>query len=470
MEWYLQSIRVEQTLDSRAGGCRGGKSSVRAVGMLLAGMFLSSSQLMGQVLDVALIPQRGSLWCWAASSEMVLDYLAPTSLYSAAVGQCTLAQSVLEPRCACKLPNDYESTDPSCRRSTPFGHDDFIPQLLPSVIQTSQPYGRYVPIDRDLLTCEIADRRRPVVAWWREIGVSCEDNGHLVVVSGIKRDTTQGDLVLVLNPWPLMSGDRYWLTWRGFGCGWKRGGHCVDYYNVQGRTGPSRCDDAPSLDTFECGVTEPASFEIISDIAKAEEVVGGLINGVHGPEITAGLALSISGFSANGIEVHCDEGVLVRGAQLAYSAEEVPSLLPIGTTRLLCELRMRLYSVPFSVLLFDDSAHNWVLAGFGAANLTDWLQRSAQRLIGERYITSDFLPSSIDPDDSAGEPVELFEVIIYGTGDNLLILPDGEGGYLGLHYSVERDQNPRPLSDLLKEPIDGESAPTLDRWLRRLRR
>src|SRR5260370_31903132 len=60
-----------------------------------------------QVLDVLEIPQRGSYWCWAASAEMVLDYLAPSETYRAAVGQCTLVRSLPQVTCSCDPPDNF---------------------------------------------------------------------------------------------------------------------------------------------------------------------------------------------------------------------------------------------------------------------------------------------------------------------------------------------------------------------------
>src|SRR5687767_6321804 len=74
----------------------------------------------GSAIEVPLYGQRGDVWCWAASSEMVLDYLANDDV----ANQCELVRSVKpDPdKCQCSPPDGQSAESPlTCNLADPFG-------------------------------------------------------------------------------------------------------------------------------------------------------------------------------------------------------------------------------------------------------------------------------------------------------------------------------------------------------------
>lgn len=419
-------------------------------------MVLISRGVTASVLDMELIPQRGSFWCWAASAEMTLDYLAPTKLYRDAVGQCSLVRSLgLQPQCDCPCPDGFNAASPACEQADPFGQGDFLPGLLGDVKKTSQNSTNLAPIDRDLLTYEVDTRKRPIIAWWGD-GDCQYGQGHLVVSSGVERNTARGDLVLILDPQPIQTGDRYWLTWRGFSCGSFLGGHCVDYYDLQGTAAPPKYPATVDLDGVGCG-SPAVSFEKIHEISESAEIVNRLLQGETGVRLRKGLGAP----GQNG-GIECDLGIRVHGARIAFDkdAGAVPS--KIGTTRLLCDLQGDSGRVPASIFLIDRGPEEWLLAGFGAPHTSQWIRRTAEIVRKQKGI-------------AAGTPkvpiIDLYEVEVPGTGDLLLVVPDPAAGYPAFHFQAElglaKDQ--RPLRDVLKESVGNAGSRTLESWLRGLK-
>lgn len=428
-------------------------------GALLLGLVLAPGPAVGGVLDVPLIPQVGALWCWAASAEMVLDFLEEDAASQAAVGQCTLARRLPDSFCDCKPPDGFCRNDSRCDQPTPFGSREFVPRLLPGVTRTNQALGHRPPLDRDLLACEIDRRGRPVIAWWLVKDLTCHQRGsHLVVVSGFEPGTPRGDLVLVLDPQPVRAGDRYWLTWRGFACGFRLGGHCVDYYDI--RESPTELTCAKpngELDDFECGKTAPEEFEKIYELPQAEAAVTGLLESSHGPVLRSGLDVP-----PEAGEIVCDRQIRVRGARLMLSGADLPILTPVGTTRLLCELGGEGAGSPASIFLFDRDEGGWLLAGFGGDRTTAWLRQGARELLRAAA------PEGADEVPTPAAPAELFEVVIPGTGDRLLILPRGGEADLAVRFNAPVERPPLPLGDVLQDLVAGESSPTLESWIRDL--
>jgi Papain-like cysteine protease AvrRpt2 len=419
-----------------------------------AEIILLASAGAAQILEVPEIPQRMANWCWAASAEMVLDYLAPTQLYRAAVGQCTLVQSLPQAQCDCVGPDGFDATDPGCDRPDPFWIGDFLPGLLGHVARTQQPYGHWTPLHRDLLACEITKRQRPVIAWWKD--GYCALAGHLVVSSGIAKPTALGDLVLIHDPWPVQMGDSYWLTWRGFGCGFKLGGHCVDYYDIQGTGAPKSCPlPSGDLDAFDCGTTPPADYERVSEIPAAPLAITELLKSASGFLLRKGLGLSES---TN--QITCNERLLIRGARLVFPDNGTPSLQEIGTTRLLCTFGGG--GGPSSIFLIDQTPGGWLLVGFGASHTTLWLAQSAGALL--MGLDQHTTPGGF----AAAGSVVLHLVDIPGTGDLLLVRDDASAGFPTVRFQAPASAGPRPLLKVLAEPLAGPDSRSLEHRLRAL--
>ncbi len=411
-----------------------------------------------QVLDVPEIPQRGSYWCWAASAEMVLDYLAPSEIYRAAVGQCTLVRSLPQITCDCDPPDKFNTFDAGCDRANPFGERDFLPQLLGHVIRTQPLDGRPAPLRRDLLACEIATRQRPIIAWWKD--GDCKRAGHLVVSSGIARSTIRGDLVLIHDPWPPQAGNSYWLTWRGFGCGFKLGGHCVDYYDIQGTAAPPSCpvtSDQDALDPFDCATTPPVDYEKLHELSEAPVAITELLRSDKGPDLRKGLGLSDS---AN--QISCNQRLLLHGARLDFAGDGPPALHKMGTTRLLCTLTGDGGRVPSSIFLIDQVPAGWLLAGFGASHTTLWLTQAAGSLLLAQEQKA--LPEGF----AATGTIDLNLVEVPGTGDLLLVRDDLSAGFPTVRFQAPAGEGPRPLLKMLAEPMAGPGSKSLGDRLRAL--
>ncbi|HEX3555342.1 MAG TPA: hypothetical protein VIA62_19125 [Thermoanaerobaculia bacterium] len=303
--------------------------------------------------------------------------------------------------------------------------------------------------------CEIDVRKRPIIAWWRD--GSCETAGHLIVASGIERHTARGDLVLIHDPWPVQTGNPYWLTWRGFACGFKLGGHCVDYFDIQGTGAPPKCYEKQELDDLDCQKTAPAEYEQIHQLSEAEKAITALLEGDFGSSLRRGLKVPDSVR-----HIICNQRLLIHGARIVFAADGSVALSKIGTTRLLCELQDGTWRAPASIFLIDQQQRGWLLAGFGASQTTEWHRQRSNSLISA--FDHKAAANGTPPD----ERIDLYEVEIPGTGDILLILDDAKDGNLTHHFQAPPGQEPRPLRDVLQDPVGGPGSETLEAWLRGL--
>jgi hypothetical protein len=430
--------------------------------VLLLAVFVTG-RAPANVLPVQLLPQTGPVWCWAACTEMVLSYLfGSMTLQQQKIGQCTFAQRVPNGHaCRCTPPDGYNATG-GCDQPNPFGSGDFLPGLLPPLKTTLQPPGGNLapnhPIHRDLLTCEIDQRLRPIIAWWGN--TSCQRVGHLVVAAGVQRGTTLGDLVLILDPEPQRQGRSNWATWSGFACGMLGGspaqGHCVDYYDIQDPGAKPSCpavaNDLNDLDPVGCDPNAADSKEKITELSKAAGAIRDLLQGPFAATLRRGLEIE------NPVnDVRCDLRFLVQGARIGFNADGSPAPSTIGTTRLLCDIQAASEVQPASIFLIDQpGAASWLLAGFGDKNTTRWLQQKAQTFLKQG-------PQAL------GKPVHLYEVEIPGTGDLLEIVDDQAAGYPTFRFPegpTFNDKAQRKLRELLGDPVAGKDLCSLEAWLR----
>jgi len=249
---------------NRRGAGRPGSWTLTVVSLVLAMLAPAG----GAAIEVPLRAQLGDFWCWAACSEMVLDYLAGTD----ASNQCSLVRSVkTDPdKCRCTPPNGQSADDgESCSFGAPFEGPDYIKMLLGPVKRTKQDDSNQAPLNRAVLACEIDRRERPVIAWWKQKQLKCTEMGHLVVARDFAPSTKYGGLVLINDPMPLKMGSVYWLTWRGFSCGNGLGGHCIDYFDIKPpSTPPVTCSSEPELDPSGCSA-DAAEFEKVADFDAA---------------------------------------------------------------------------------------------------------------------------------------------------------------------------------------------------------
>lgn len=200
-------------------------------------------------LSLRYAPQESGAWCWAASGQMVMDWLGETAERTC---QCRQAER-LSGVTACCAPSG------ACVRAAeaPPGCDDarwpaFVdrPDLYRFQFKTTCDAlpGRHAddacdakPLGWQELAAEIC-AGRPVLAALR---VAESPVGHVVVVKGIS--TRPYRRVLVVDPKQLCPRGRdcegeldegFWLSYDEFAAGWDGRSHWVDFHGIR-RAPPS---------------------------------------------------------------------------------------------------------------------------------------------------------------------------------------------------------------------------------------
>jgi hypothetical protein len=386
-----------------------------------------------EVLCVPHIPQKGELWCWAAAAEMARDFLFKSE--AQAVGQCTLAREVpLNPECKCPEPDDY-LYDKDCAKATPYGQDDYMRRLLVGASVQADSYNS-APISKELLACEIRQRKAPVIFWWRN--GACVRDGHLVVASGVE-GTPFGDFVLALDPWPHGEGggEVYWLSWRGFACGRFGNGHCVSYYNLQGARRRAPCSVSTMQDATDC-FAGPSPLETIADLDDVGRYVGELLKGRPGRRLRRALRIPM-GRAA----VDCDSRLLFREAVPALVGAQV-SYQRTQRTRVLCTVKVGSRQYDASAMLFASAERapsgSYSFVGLGRGAWTDWVKEQAQLMLPQNVAAADTLLVT-----------ELVELFVPGRGQLLLIDDRGAQGVRAIRYGGPPGGLPRSLDAVLEE-------------------
>lgn len=155
---------------------------------------------------VALRAQETSMWCWAASGEMVMDFLGTN------VSQC----------------------DEANKR---FGRTDCCNSPVPGAcVNGGWPeFGKYgftfhttsnAPLSWSDLQKQIHCKKRPFAYSWHWSG----GGGHMMIVHGYVRVLGM-NFVAINDPWPPNVGDQRILTYAAYvsGSGYT---HWDDYYDV----------------------------------------------------------------------------------------------------------------------------------------------------------------------------------------------------------------------------------------------
>ena len=155
---------------------------------------------------VALHPQLTSMWCWAASGEMVMDFLAND------VGQCVQAN------------NRFGRTD-CCGNPTPAacvngGWPEFDKYGFAFKTTSDAPLS-WAQV-QDQIYCQ----KKPFAFSWHWNG----GGGHMMVAVGYVTIDAM-NYVSINNPWPPNVGDQYTRTYDNYvsGSGYT---HWNDYYDV----------------------------------------------------------------------------------------------------------------------------------------------------------------------------------------------------------------------------------------------
>jgi Papain-like cysteine protease AvrRpt2 len=168
-------------------------------------------------LPVTLHAQETSMWCWAASGQMVMHYLGHN------VSQCVEAN------------NRFNRSDCPCTQCT-------NPVSNPPCVEGGWPeFGKYgftflttsnAPLTWDQLRREVANARycgkRPFAFSWHWPG----GGGHMMVVNGYV--TVEGtNYVAILDPWAPCQGDTRIITYDFYNTSPGDHTHWDDYYNVR---------------------------------------------------------------------------------------------------------------------------------------------------------------------------------------------------------------------------------------------
>jgi hypothetical protein len=349
----------------------------------------------GKVLGVELQPQRGPLWCWLASAEMVNDYLYGD------VGQCSLAECVPLTGCACSPPNGYLEVA-ECAQATPFDTGDYMLKVLTGESRWLWTAEKPDPVSPNFVRCEIEKREAPMVVWWKN--GACVGDGHLAVASGITTSTA-GTVVFVLDPWPPLEngkgGEKYWLSWTGFACGRNSGGHCAAYYNL----GPSLVTcDTQQMQT-DCDGTGDA-LQVVGNLEQVEPYVTTLLSGENATELRRALDVELGALTAK-----CDPTTVLREVRPAINSQNEVSYSRTGRLRIFCTVTVGSSSFRLSALVKDPGVAGEPLAfiGVGAGEWTDWLSAVSALLVAEAG------------PQSGAQPRELLELSGPGRGEAVVI-------------------------------------------------
>lgn len=218
-----------------------------AFAVVLGGTTVSGREACQErTLGVRYSPQAGDNWCWAASSEMVMELLG---VEAGRACQCRQAEEVLGVAGCCAAPGscapagrvssrcDVALWPPFVERQGLFGIGyrttcDELPGRQDDDGCDARPLGWLA------LSAEIC-AGRPVLAAFR----SRESvRGHLIVVKGFS--THGGRRVLVVDPRRLCPPDRdcegeldegFWVPYEEFSTALGGLGHWVDFYGIHRR-------------------------------------------------------------------------------------------------------------------------------------------------------------------------------------------------------------------------------------------
>ena len=227
-----------------------------AVALLLQDAAVSAREACQErTLGLRYTPQAGPSWCWAASSQMVMEWLGEDPQRAC---QCRQAERLSGVEGCCASARSCErATDapPACdearwpafvRGPRRYRQDyrttcDDLPDRQDDAACDSRPLGWLE------LAAEIC-AGRPVLAALRSTGSVL---GHVVVVKGFSTHPTPR--VLVVDPLRLCPTDRdcegeldegFWLSYDEFAAGWDGRRHWVDFYGIRRAT--PRTSAAPS--------------------------------------------------------------------------------------------------------------------------------------------------------------------------------------------------------------------------------
>ena len=236
---------------------RKGRANLTGVAVLVASLPASArGGLRGAESEPPLLAAGEPLWCWAASGQMVMEWLGEAPEKAC---QCRQAEQVLGVTGCCVSPRPClpaADAPSSCdeprwpafvERSEGYGFDyettcDALPGRQDDDACDAKPLGW-----REL-TAEIC-AGRPVLASFRSRG---SVRGHMLVVKGFRARPSRR--VLLVDPMRLCPPERdcegeldegFWLPYEEFAAGWDGRVHWVDFYGIR-RASPENAGPRPS--------------------------------------------------------------------------------------------------------------------------------------------------------------------------------------------------------------------------------
>jgi hypothetical protein len=155
---------------------------------------------------VALRPQETSMWCWAASGEMCMEFLG------ASVDQCDEANKRFGRSDCCNNP-----VPAGCVNG---GWPEFDKYGFTASMTTN------APLSWEDLKKQIYCQKKPIAFSWHWNG----GGGHMMVITGYAV-INNVNWVFVNNPWPPASGVQETITYDEYVSGSDHT-HWNDYYNI----------------------------------------------------------------------------------------------------------------------------------------------------------------------------------------------------------------------------------------------
>lgn len=169
--------------------------------LLVCAVLLSTgaSPTTRKYLQLGLVPQKLDNWCWAASAEMVKNYLGATPK----VQQCGEVNKQKNLDFCCPVPQDPDKRAQCDQVDFP----EFAAPQAPDfqsrdTSKTSPPILSWTDIKNEI------DAKRPFVHMRRDVN----GGGHFVVVRGYGRNQDVR-FIRVNDPWPKNQGKVLWQTY-----------------------------------------------------------------------------------------------------------------------------------------------------------------------------------------------------------------------------------------------------------------
>ncbi|MBN2223701.1 MAG: C39 family peptidase [Deltaproteobacteria bacterium] len=175
---------------------------------IIMGLILLDAPVMAASLGVRIHPQETEMWCWAASAEMVMDYLGKD------IPQCIQANDRFIRRDCCQNPTPIPCVQGGWPQFEKYGF--------------SYDKTNNTALSWDEIKSQIDDLKSPFCFSWLWNGGG---GGHMMVVVGYR--TANGkNYVEIIDPYPPHVGARRIISLGEFYSGPDHA-HWVDYYNIK---------------------------------------------------------------------------------------------------------------------------------------------------------------------------------------------------------------------------------------------